>query len=225
MPCRLLALMSSSCSSSKRFSVTFAIAELSCDTLVPHGAPCGALVRRLPLRDLRAATYSCLKQCILSIGRGKKTSHFEREKTLLEGGSQQGPPEGTQKAETCPLAQYNPFCSRNRTGENRPGEPRPLESTLFGESLEGYKQGKSTLVEAFVGALAGPLGGPSTFRRVRLLYARAPSQQRKKYTPPPWKTSFFAFSGSEASMVDTLLSGAYGENPFFLIFPRKWYTA
>ena len=36
---------------------------------------------------------------------------------------------------------------------------------------------------------------------------------KKKYTPLLWKPSFFSFSGSEASMVHTLLSSPYGVYP------------
>ena len=45
-------------------------------------------------------------------------------------------------------------------------------------------------------------------------------QGRKKYTPPPWKPSFFSFSGSEASMVYTLLSGPMVYT-LFPCYPRK----
>ena len=50
-------------------------------------------------------------------------------------------------------------------------------------------------------------------------------QGRKKYTPPPWKPSFFSFWGLR-------LYGVYGIPffpdlwciPFSLVFPGKWYT-
>ena len=49
------------------------------------------------------------------------------------------------------------------------------------------------------------------------------SQGREKYTPPPWRPSFFSFSGSEAlwcipffpDLWCTLVS---------LVSPGKWYT-
>ena len=56
--------------------------------------------------------------------------------------------------------------------------------------------------------------------RSKMLACRGLRPGNKKYTPPPRKPSFFPFSGSEASMVYTLLSGPMVYT-LFPCFPRK----
>ena len=50
-----------------------------------------------------------------------------------------------------------------------------------------------------------------------------PGQGRKKYTPPPWRPSFFSFSGSEALWCIPFFSDLWCI-PFSLVFLGKWYT-
>ena len=71
-------------------------------------------------------------------------------------------------------------------------------------------------------ARSWPMGCQLLSRTFPRWNCRGLSQGRKKYTTPPWKP-LLSFSGIEASMVYTLLSGAMVYT-LSLVFPGKWYT-
>ena len=98
---------------------------------------------------------------------------------------------------------WNDGCSRIQTSA---GPPRGASKR---GSLKAQESGRKA-----------PLFCNAAFSRLPCSFK---FQGRKKYTPPPWRPSFFSFSRSEALWCIPFFPDLWCI-PFSLVFPGKWYT-